>query len=315
MTTKRITTLRLVAAVSVFAAACGSDPLADRSRGGDRLVIPGQLVYHSNVDGNFEIYRFDPATGDRHRLTDHPARDVGPVVSPDKTKIAFVSDRDGSEDVFVMNIDGSNPVNLTRSPGRDEGPTWSPDGTAIAFTSDRREVRHIWRMDADGANPVILTWIDELQLNENWDPAWSPDGQSIAFATNREVFSERIYLMGSDGSNPRPLPGSPGVGWQATDAPAWAPDGAELAFSAIPWESEEEEIYLARPGDLPFSLAWATAPGRSTGEPIWSPDGSMVAYEQETASGTDIWVIELEGWAMVALTESPGVSEGSPAWF
>jgi len=53
------------------------------------------------------------------------------VWSPDDKKIAFVSDRDGSQEIYVMNADGSNASRLTDAGGIQ--PTWSPDGARIAF--------------------------------------------------------------------------------------------------------------------------------------------------------------------------------------
>ncbi|HCU21954.1 MAG TPA: hypothetical protein DF698_03505, partial [Candidatus Atribacteria bacterium] len=50
-----------------------------------------------------------------------------PCWSPDGTKIAFTSHRDGNNDIFTMNVDGSNFRNLTRNPADDTDPTWSPD--------------------------------------------------------------------------------------------------------------------------------------------------------------------------------------------
>jgi Tol biopolymer transport system component len=67
------------------------------------------------------------------KLTDHPGADWGPAWSPDGTKIAFVSDRDGNWEIYVMGADGSNPVNLSRDPGQDLLPKWSPDGRHIAY--------------------------------------------------------------------------------------------------------------------------------------------------------------------------------------
>jgi TolB protein len=58
-------------------------------------------------------------------LTDNPAWDGKPAWSPDGTKIAFVSDRDGNGDIYVMNADGSNVIRLTNE-GYNFEPSWSP---------------------------------------------------------------------------------------------------------------------------------------------------------------------------------------------
>ena len=62
------------------------------------------------------------------RLTNNPASDAQPAWSPDGTKIAFNSDRDGNFEVYVMDADGSNQTRLTNNPADDGGPAWSPDG-------------------------------------------------------------------------------------------------------------------------------------------------------------------------------------------
>ena len=43
-----------------------------------------------------------------------------------KSKIAFVSDRDGNFEIYIMNADGSGLVNLTNNPAYDGEPSFSP---------------------------------------------------------------------------------------------------------------------------------------------------------------------------------------------
>lgn len=88
---------------------------------------------------------------------DSSGEDAYPAVSPDGTKIAFVSTRDGNSEIYVMDADGSNPVNLTRHPSADLDPAWSPDGTKLAFASSRDGNFDIYVMDADGSDPVNPT--------------------------------------------------------------------------------------------------------------------------------------------------------------
>ena len=60
-----------------------------------------------------------------------------PTWSPDGSKIAFHSTRDGNNEIYVMNADGSGQTRLTNNPAAGLLPAWSPDGIKIAFTSIR----------------------------------------------------------------------------------------------------------------------------------------------------------------------------------
>jgi len=78
-----------------------------------------------------------PDGSDAMRLTTNSAGDFGPSWSPDGSKIAFWSDRDGNSEIYVMNADGSEQTRLTDNSASDQEPAWSPDGRRIAFVSSR----------------------------------------------------------------------------------------------------------------------------------------------------------------------------------
>ncbi len=48
------------------------------------------------------------------RLTNHPATDGTPSWSPDGSRIAFTSNRDGKSEIYLMNPDGSGVTRLTK---------------------------------------------------------------------------------------------------------------------------------------------------------------------------------------------------------
>ena len=52
-------------------------------------------------------------------------RNRGPAWSPDGTKIAFVSNRDGNVEVYVMGADGSQETNLSNNSAVDAAAAWS----------------------------------------------------------------------------------------------------------------------------------------------------------------------------------------------
>ena len=59
-------------------------------------------------------------------ITNNPALDFAPSWSPDGSKIAFVSFRDGNDEIYVMDADGSNQSRLTSNSADDWFPSWLP---------------------------------------------------------------------------------------------------------------------------------------------------------------------------------------------
>lgn len=102
------------------------------------------LAFRSGRDGNFEIYRMDADGGLPVNLTQHPARDVFPAVSPRGDRIAFLSDRDSDVprlyDLYVMDLDARGEAGTTRRVTDNEvqegHPYFSPDGQWLVFTSE-----------------------------------------------------------------------------------------------------------------------------------------------------------------------------------
>lgn len=121
-----------------------------------------------------------------------------PVVSPNGSKVAFVSNRSGGFRIWVSNLDGSqakpiSPVvtaysEAINAPIEQKVPAWSPDGKWIAhwegvemvhlsrFTGEQNPQRdeliseswHVWVVGSDGRN--------KRRAGRGDDPTWSPDG-------------------------------------------------------------------------------------------------------------------------------------------
>jgi Tol biopolymer transport system component len=186
--------------------------------GHHRLVVFRDSRSGVNVDDEIYVVRSD-GTHVRN-LTDAPdSNEWGPAWSPDGTRIAFNSDREGMPQVYVMSADGTGVERLSDVEG--EYPAWSPDGTRIAFesyvggTTPFGDPNYdVFIMDANGSNEQNLT-----NGPDSYDgyPSWSPDGEWIAFESTRatpEDFEPPVYdrerisdfdiwVMRADGTDPR----------------------------------------------------------------------------------------------------------------
>jgi Tol biopolymer transport system component len=139
----------------------------DWSADGQQIAFVIDLDYDNS---NFDIYRSDANGSNLVQLTSHEAHDREPAWSPDGTKIAFESLRDGNWELFTMNADGSNIQNISNSPDREHHPAWSPDGARIAFQSDRDGNWEIYVMNVDGTDVQRLTDNDVKDEGPEWRP-------------------------------------------------------------------------------------------------------------------------------------------------
>ncbi len=58
------------------------------------------------------------------RLTNDPAEDWVGAWSPDGTRLAFQTNRDGNWEIYAINVDGTGLANLTRSSAQETSPAW-----------------------------------------------------------------------------------------------------------------------------------------------------------------------------------------------
>ncbi|HEV7905407.1 MAG TPA: hypothetical protein VGO96_16320, partial [Pyrinomonadaceae bacterium] len=239
-----------------------------------------KIAFTSERDSNQEIYIMNPDGSAQTRLTNNSASDFDPTWSADGTKIAFISDRDGSGgtgvgEIYVMNPYGNGQTRLTYNNTYDFNPAWSPDGTKLAFvryTIANYEFDYdIYVMDSDGSNQTRLT----TAIGGDYDPTWSPDGTQIAFRSTRDGSSD-IYVMDSDGSNQTNLTNNT----RNNAGPAWSPDGTQIAFNSD--IGAQSDIFLMDADGS--NIARLSNDAAIDQNPAWSLDGAQVAYQSYTGT-------------------------------
>lgn len=138
---------------------------------------PGRLVWLAEVtvdiddidsiDDNWDIFYSATPDGETLRLTEHPAWDWGPALSPDGRRLAWLSVRDGREDIYLADIvegELTDIRRLTDDPHREGFLAWG-SGTADALYysaldydgTGKLEFYDIYRLDLDGGGPERLS--------------------------------------------------------------------------------------------------------------------------------------------------------------
>ena len=165
-----------------------------------------QIVYSVRTQPGepFRIFVAGADGSGREQLTTQSAgsADRSPVWSPDGSRIAFVSDRDGGfPELYLMFTDGSGVVRLTTNSSIDANPSWSPDGTKLVFERCCESgTFDLFTIDVATRVEQNLT---ASTTRQEFDPTWSPDGARIAFAAF-EVGQGNIdvWVMNADGTSP-----------------------------------------------------------------------------------------------------------------
>jgi Tol biopolymer transport system component len=267
---------------------------------------PRQIAFVRGSGVGASIYLiYSNDTGSR-QITSTAGANLDPAWSPDGSKIAFASSRDGDFEIYSMGSSGENPVRLTQNPASDSRPAWSPDGSRIAFVSNRDGNAEIYVMNADGTNQLRLT----SNVAADSDPDWSPDGARIAFSSEREIGG--IWIMNADGSDARRITSNTWGDYQ----PAWSPDGSKLAF-AHGVSATSRDIYFVS-SDGSSSAPFLAGLGNAT-DPSWSPDGRNLAFSAlQCASG---WYYEYcDHYLLIASADGtrirsiPQFYESNPAY-
>src|SRR6266481_6107144 len=118
------------------------------------VYVVGEILVASsrgNPPGKFQLYAVDRSNlAQLTKLTPDTTSASDPAFSPDGSRIAFVSQRDGNAEIYVMSADGTGATRVTNDPQPDGRPAFSPDGQALVFHSTRNGGKQqIWAVNVD----------------------------------------------------------------------------------------------------------------------------------------------------------------------
>jgi len=208
-------------------------------------------------------------------ILDDGAKNYHVRPSPDGTRIAFDSDRDGVRGVYVAQRDGKGARRLS-GPGFAALPAWSPDGKTLAFVRAEPDLPKVWNLWLVDVATLAERRLTSYRYGQTWSASWFPDGRRVAYSHEDKLVIRDIEA-GTTRELVSPVPN------RLVRTPAVSPDGKHVIFQVsgsgawlLDVESEAMRLVLTDPSAEEFA---------------WAPDGRRVAFHSRRDGQWGIWVM------------------------
>ena len=151
-------------------------------------------VAFASVDENVDIYSLQidanrgKAIGAPQQLTNDLAADFHPALSPDGSRMAFVSGRTGHQEIWLKNLSSGEDSVLTSTRANKYLPRFSPDGSRVSYTamvSDKQNGFDGFVTPAAGGTAEHIC-VDCGEITD-----WTADGKHVI---GNSVYG-RVYLL------------------------------------------------------------------------------------------------------------------------
>jgi TolB protein len=208
-------------------------------------------------------------------IVDDGAQNFHVRLSPDGSRVAFDSDRDGVRGVYVAGRDGTH-VRRVSGPGYGAVPVWSPDGSELLYiAAEPRSPRtwNLWRLTLESGAKQQLTF---HRYGQTWPGSWFADGQQICY-----THEDRMYVLDLRTGTAQSI-ASPVAGRLVRTA-AVSPNGTYVVFQVY-----RDGMWLL---DLRDRSMRRVLEDPTAEEFTWSPDGRRIAFHSRREGHWGVWVM------------------------
>jgi Tol biopolymer transport system component/predicted Ser/Thr protein kinase len=236
------------------------------------------VVYMSDRDGSWQIYRMNADGSGARRLTTNDADNYHPRFSPDGRQIAFASRMDGDWDLYLMDLDGQLIRQVLDQPGDQYYPYFAPNGQRLSFMGKTDGKWEVFTIDVAGGYVQNVT---NHPANDAY-AAFAPDGRHLVFQSDRDGNWE-IYILDLDSGLVQRLTDDKG-----RDAdPIVSPDGRWIVFESN--RNGNYDVYV---------MDWTggqiqrlTTDPANDWVPAFAPDNSGIIFQSSRSGGMDLYVL------------------------
>ena len=294
---------------------------------GQQIASRGNRLVYVQVQDNVNIWRVDLKSGLSRSMLAPTSRDQRqPTISPDGKRIAFASDRSGTQEVWLANLDGSDAVQLSDFHALTGSPRWSPDGRSIVFDSRASGEAALYLVDPSTALPKRIS----TNGIPGSVPTWSVDEKWIYFTSvsSQQFEHDSIYKVAPQGGTAELVTRTHGYNVQEskdgrvlyfyagdTNAPIRVLDkatGKEQPLKGMPnvgyptgWVVGSKGIFYTDGASTPAAVAfYEFSSARVTRRfpiekqfELWgglalSPDETWIAYSESDTRGSDLMLAD-----------------------
>ena len=235
-----------------------------------------------------------------------------PIVSPNRSQLAFISNRNTEAHIFVSDLQGNNVRQVTTIPIAGLSVTdlsfcWSPDGTELLYPNYDK----LYAVRPDGTGLRLVAQAPAGRFFAGCD--WTEQGNRIvARATTSSVYDNELYLINpTSGQTTRLLGGQSG----RMGNPAFAVDGRRIVYSLDVSNFQNPQgrqldahiFLLDITAGTSVDLSKDKTAGTNDLEPRFSPDGARIIFTNTNNDGIStrsMYSMDLTGEARTLLVQN-----------
>jgi len=305
---------------------------------GARVAYTVSLPHWKSGKAYTDVFVAETATGAIRQMTfTREKNETTPQWARDGRRVAFLSDREGSQQVYLMSVDGGEARKLTEAKDGVHAFAFSRDGKWLAFSAGKVEDRQISLVElASGEFAVTALPKHATPVR---DFAFAEDGQRIYFTSpdrldkdDQKRKEKKFDVRIADPEQPPVHLWSVDLKDKAekrwTEGPGITLTGFQLSKDGR-WASYRAMPAARRAGDITQEAAslhlldLGTGKGRQILEAFaqfsaLSPDGQWLVYAAperfERLRNTKLWVMPTAGGSAKNLLAGKDLSVSSASW-